>query len=154
MYSTLLFLHSALRWVFLILLAVAVGRAYWGILRGVIFRKADRWIHISAAAAGHTQLLVGMILYFYSPFVEYFWIDPTVSNSNPQFLFFSIVHVVGMMIGMMLMSVGSVKSKQAINHRMKFRGVAMCWSFALLLILLLIPWPCSPLAHRPLWRGM
>lgn len=154
MYSTLLFLHSTLRWVFLTLLVVAVGRAYWGILRGVIFRKVDRWIHISAAAAGHTQLLVGMILYFYSPFVEYFWINPTVNDSNPQFLFFSIVHLVGMMIGMMLMSIGSVKSKRAIGQRMKFRSVAVYWSFALLLILLLIPWPFSPFAPRPLWRAV
>lgn len=154
MYSTLLFLHSALRWVFLVLLVVAVGRAYWGVLRGVIFRKVDRWIHSSATAAGHTQLLVGMILYFYSPFVEYFWIDPTVSNSNIEFLFFSTIHAVGMMVAMMMMSLGSLKSKRAISHEMKFRGVAVYWSFALLLIVLLLPWPCSPLAHRPLWRGI
>ena len=154
MYSTLLFLHSALRWVFVVLLVVTLGRTYWGVLRGVAFQKMDRWLHVSAASAGHLQLLVGMILYFHSPFVEYFWLDPSVSDSNIQFLFFSVIHVVGMMIAMMMMSIGAVLSKRAIGQQQKFRAVALYWSIALLLILLLIPWPFSAWAYRPLWRGM
>lgn len=154
MYSTLLFLHSALRWVFVVLLVAALARTYWGMLRCVGFQKMDRWLQISAASAGHSQLLVGMILYFHSPFVEYFWMDPAVSDSNTQFLFFSVIHVVGMMLAMMMMSIGVALSKRATSHQQKFRAVALYWSIALLLILLLIPWPFSPWAYRPLWRGI
>ncbi|KXK51640.1 MAG: hypothetical protein IPM61_07520 [Chlorobi bacterium] len=153
MYNTLLVLHSLLRWVFVASLGGALGMTYWGLLRRKEFGKGNRWGLIIAASAGHLQLLVGMILYFYSPFVEYFWTDPAVRDSSVQFLFFAIIHVVGMMLGMMLMGIGTALSKQPTSHHQKFRVVAIYWTLALLLILAVVPWPFSPLAQRPLWRG-
>jgi len=67
-------------------------------------------------------------------------------------LFFSLIHITGMLTAVVLMTVGSSKLKRLENDHDKFRAIAIFWSIALLLILAIIPWPFSPFAQRPLWR--
>jgi hypothetical protein len=152
MYGTLLQIHSIVRWLVLLGIVIPLVRTYAALLRPRSFSKSDR-IGISLGTmASHTQLLAGIALYISSPFVSLFWSEPAAGAANMQLLFFSLIHITGMIASVVLMSVGSSLAKRAVDDRRKFRSIAIYWTIAIVVILLLIPWPFSPLAQRPLWR--
>ena len=154
MYSLLLHAHSIVRWLVLVGLIVPLIGSYTALLRPRSFSRFDslgiRW----GTTAAHTQPLVGITLYMLSPFVQLFWSEPAVSVANRQLLFFSIIHFVGMITSVVLMTVGSSLARRAGSDSEKFRRIAIYWTIAVVLILLLIPWPFSPLAQRPVWRPL
>ena len=152
MYGFLLQIHSVVRWLVLLGLIIPLARTYMAILRPRPFVKGDRLGIALGTMASHTQLLVGMALYMSSPFVSLFWSAPAEGAASTQVLFFSLIHIFGMITSVVLMSVGSSLAKRAEDDRRKFRVIAIYWTIAVVLILLLIPWPFSPLAQRPLWR--
>lgn len=152
MYGTLLQIHSVVRWLVLLGIIITLLRAYWGLIGARPFTKGDRVGVAMATMASHTQLLIGFALYFSSPFVALFWSKPEERWESPQVIFFSLIHIAGMVTSVVLMTIGSSLMRRAEEDRRKFRVLAIYWSIALGLILLLIPWPFSPLAQRPLWR--
>jgi hypothetical protein len=154
MYVVLLQIHSLVRWLVLPGLLIPLLGAYAALLRPRHFSKYDRMGIAIGTMASHTQLLAGLALYMSSPFVSLFWSDPPAGAANPQLLFFGLIHMAGMITAVVLMSIGSSMAKRAGDDRRRFRLIAIYWSIALALILLLIPWPFSPLAQRPLWRPL
>lgn len=152
MYGSLLLIHSIVRWFVLAGIVLALARVYSALLRPRPFGKLDRMSISIGTMASHTQLLAGMALYMSSPFVQLFWSEPGTGAGNIQLLFFSIIHIAGMITSVVLMTVGSSLAKRAADDRQKFRYIAIYWTISVALILLLIPWPFSPLAQRPLWR--
>jgi hypothetical protein len=152
MYSTLLHAHSIIRWLVVAGILIPLVGSYAALLRPRPFSKADsagiKW----GTSASHLQLVVGMALYVYSPFIREFWSAPASSVANTQLLFFSLIHIIGMITSIVLMTVGSSMARRAESDRERFRAVAIYWTIAVVVILLLIPWPFSPLAQRPVWR--
>jgi hypothetical protein len=151
-YGLLLQIHTLVRWLVLAGVVLPLIQSYSGLLWPRPFSKYDHKAVALGTMAGHTQLLVGMALYMSSPFVALFWSDPGEGVTNRQLLFFSMIHMLGMATSVVLMSVGSSLAKRATGDRQKFRLIATYWTIAAVVILLLIPWPISPLAQRPLWR--
>jgi len=152
MYGSLLHIHSIVRWLVLLGIIVALARTYSALLWPRPFSRLDRKSIALGTTASHIQLLLGIALYMSSPFVKLFWSEPSAGVANRQLLFFSLIHITGMITSVVLMSVGSSLSKRAGDDRGKFRSIAIYWTIAIAVILLLIPWPFSPLAQRPLWR--
>lgn len=152
MYGTLLTIHSLVRWLVLLGIINALARSYSGLIGGRRFSAADRRSVAIGTGAGQAQLLVGMALYFSSPFVAAFWASPGHEAANLPVLFFSVIHVAGMLASVVLMSIGASLSKRPGDDRSRFRAVALYWTIAVVIILVTIPWPFSPLAQRPLWR--
>jgi len=62
-------LHSLNRFVLLILLLVVIGKSLMGWLNKSPFEKADDKLSLFLFISTHTQLLLGLILYFISPIV-------------------------------------------------------------------------------------
>lgn len=151
MYLFLLQLHSAVRWLVLLGILIPLIRAYGALLRPRPFVRADRLGISIGTSASHLQLLLGMTLYLSSPLVSLFWSAPAAAGRD--LLFFGLIHISGMVASVALMSIGSSLAKRAGDDHQKFRAVAIYWTIAVLLILLLVPWPGSPLAARPLWRS-
>ena len=149
MYQSLTFLHSTLRWIALLLLIMSIVRFWYARRSGKTFTKTDNALRHWTATMFHIQLIVGLLLYFFSPIVELFWKGDT---GNFQVTFFSLIHSTGMFIAIFLLTIGSAFAKRATPDNEKFR-VALSWFIpALILILILIPWPFSPLAARPYFR--
>ncbi|WP_240339611.1 hypothetical protein [Flavobacterium arcticum] len=73
MYQTLLFLHNFIRWLVLASLLFAIYRAYKGYVSKSVFSKADNAIRHWTATIAHIQLMIGMVLYFQSPIIKYFF---------------------------------------------------------------------------------
>ncbi len=152
MYGVLLHIHSVVRWLVLLSLSISLARAYSALLYSRPFAGFDRMSIAIGTMASQIQVLLGMALYASSPFVVLFWSDTADGVGNTQLLFFSVIHILGMFASVVLVTIGSSLAKRAKDDRHKFRSVAIYWTIAVCLILLLIPWPFSPLAQRPLWR--
>ncbi len=153
MYSTLLFFHSGFRWLVLASLLYALLRAYTGYTSNRTFTKTDNSIRHWVATISHIQLIIGFTLYFISPIVKYFIAQKKEAIQHLDTAFFGIIHISLMLIAVVVITIGSASAKRKPSDKEKFKTMLLWFSAALLLILLAIPWPFSPLANRPYFRA-
>lgn len=149
MYFYTLLLHSWTRWAVLLSLLFALYRGFSGWRSGRNFSKTDDGARVLAVTFSHWQLLIGFVLYFVSPVASAFWSGSAARSASFEISFFGIIHLGLMTTAIVVLSVGSSLSKRASTDRKKFFTMAIYFSIALLLILLAVPWPFSPLAARP-----
>lgn len=152
MYLFFLSLHSIVRWLVLFSLIYSIYRGYIGWIKNNTFSKKDRLIRQFTASFAHIQLVIGVVLYFISPTTEYFMSHFSEAMKIPAISFFGMSHTATMFIAVVLITIGSIMSKKAVTDRKKFSIMAIYFSIALLLILVMIPWSFSPFAQRPLLR--
>ncbi len=152
MYSALLFLHSIVRWLVLISLVYSICRAWRGYTLKLAFNKTDNAIRHWTATLAHIQLMIGMVLYFKSPLIQYFWLPAGKAAASKELTFFSLVHLVIMLISIVLITIGSAKAKRQLQDQAAFKTMLTWYLVALILIFIAIPWPFSPLANRPYIR--
>ena len=152
MYETLIYCHTYIRWLVLGSLLYAIYRAYRGYVSKLTFTKTDNAVRHWTATIAHIQLMIGMVLYFKSPIIKYYWTNSKEGTSNIDFSFFAIIHISLMLVAIVLITIGSANAKRKQTDLEKFRTVLIWFSIALLIIFLAIPWPFSPLANRPYLR--
>lgn len=136
MYNGLLHAHSGLRWIVLILLLAAIFNAFSKKKSGVWTAK-DKKLSMFAMVFTHIQFLIGLVLYFKSPkvnFMEGFMKDDVLR-------FFAVEHISMMIIAIALITIGHSKSKKAVTDAKKFGAIATFYLIGLILILASIPWP-------------
>ena len=153
MYSSVLFFHSIFRWLVLISLLYAIFRAYRGYTTHSTFTKTDNSVRHWTATIAHIQLLLGFGVYLTSPLVSYFFADFQQAVGETDTLFFGVIHMLCMLLAIVCITVGSSMAKRKQTDLAKFKTMLIWFSIALLIIFLAIPWPFSPLAHRPYFRG-
>jgi hypothetical protein len=150
MYSTVLMIHSWLRWVALVTAVGATLFAFRSRTRG-IESPADRW-SLFAMIALDVQMLLGLILYFVlSPFTERALADFSAAMKNPQLRFWAVEHLSAMLAAVVLAHVGRVLAKKARTPEAKRMRLLVCFGLATLLMFLATPWP-GMANGRPLYR--
>lgn len=135
MYSGLVHAHSGLRWIALVLLVAAslVAISKWLGRSG--YTDGNRKLYLFTLIAVHTQLILGLVLYFISPKVNLGLLSEKI------YRFYSVEHITGMLIAIILITVGYSLSKRAIDATKKQRLIGIFFGIGLLLILASIPWP-------------
>lgn len=135
MYTGLVHAHSGLRWIALILLvaAVAVAIGKWQGRSG--YTDSNRKLYLFTLIAVHTQLLIGLILYVISPKVNFSLL------SEKLYRFYTVEHTVGMLIAIVLITIGYSRSKRVADAVTKQRLISVFYGIGLILILASIPWP-------------
>jgi hypothetical protein len=147
-YQITLIIHNYLRWVVLIMAAVALIRAYAGLFGRREWGDADRKVGLFFSAAMDVQLLLGLALYFFlSPLTRTIFQDFGAAMQDETIRFFAIEHLFYMLVAVALVHIGNSRAKKATVSRTKYRNAAMFYSLAVLLILIAMPW------FRPLLRG-
>lgn len=137
LYPILIHMHSIFRWVALILIVMAIIDAVIKLrakYKPVV--KDSKW-KLFAMIVLHVQFIIGLILYFISPKV----IFDAASMKNSMQRFFLVEHIALMIIAIVLITVGHLKSKRAVDNIRKQKLVIVYYGIGLLLILLSIPWP-------------
>lgn len=129
--------HSGLRWVVLILLLWSVFAAFQGRRSGASFTESDRKRGLFTMLSAHIQLLLGLLLYFMSPYVKFG--GDVMKDSLLRF--YTVEHISLMVIAIVLITLGYTKAKGATDNRAKFQAHFLYFLIALLLILVSIPWP-------------
>ena len=135
MYPGLVHAHSGLRWIALILLVAAVVTAISRWQSRSSYTDGNRKLYLFTLISVHTQLVIGLILLFISPKVNFSMI------SDKLYRFYSVEHTAGMLIAIILITIGYSRSKRASIDTTKHRLVSIFYGLGLLLILVSIPWP-------------
>lgn len=148
-YSTLLPLHSLVRWLVLISLIVAIFMAFRGWLLKKEFSKFDNSVRHWTATIAHIQLLIGLWLYLISPITDYFLHHFKEAVHLREIRFFGMEHSLMMLIAIVIITIGSAKARRKPTDTEKFRTMAIWFSVGLLIILTSIPWAFSPFTSRP-----
>lgn len=127
--------HSGLRWIVLALLVAAIVNAAMKKKSGT-YSAGDKKLNLFAMMFLHIQLLIGFALYFTSPKVNF-----DLMFESSMLRFYGLEHVFGMLLAIILATIGYSKSKRADNNNKKHRTIFIAYFFALILIVASIPWP-------------
>jgi hypothetical protein len=151
-YTTVLTIHSWLRWVTLLLAVAATVNALRP-HKGRITPLPGRWWDTLLMLAVDLQVLIGILLYFgLSPFTRLAIQDIGTAMRVPAMRFWAIEHAAGMAAAVVLVRTGRVLAMNAASADSARRRRLICFAVATLLMIAVTPWP--GLANgRPLFRG-
>jgi hypothetical protein len=153
MLNTLLFFHSIVRWAVLGTLLYAMYRAYKGYTNKLIFTKCDDSIRHWTATTAHIQLMLGIVMYTQSPNARFSLHATGINGQITQPFFFGVLHLLFMISAIVIITIGSAIAKRKTTDGEKFKTMLIWFGIALLVIMIAIPWPFSPLAQRPYLRS-
>jgi hypothetical protein len=151
MYTTVLLLHSWLRWAVILAGLFVLVRAYGGWSGRKTWTGADDTGGFWFILLLDIQVVLGLILYFF--------LSPITQNAMQNFgeamrvsalRFWAVEHTFGMVVGVALAHIGRVRARKASPAR-RHRTAAIFYTLALIAILISIPWPGTP-AGRVLFR--
>jgi hypothetical protein len=155
MYNGLLHLHNLLRWVILLLLLIALFRHLAGMNNRAAVNNGDKKVDLFLMIAAHITLVVGLYQWITGP-----WGLKLIQNSgmgevmkNSQFRFWAVEHITGMLIAIILITIGRGAVKRATDWTAHKKGF-WCFLIALILILAVVPWPFREGIGRPWFPGM
>ena len=138
MYNALVHAHSGLRWVALGLLLFAIFNAVKNQTSGR-YEKKDKMINLFAMVFLHIQLLIGLGLFFINDMSKVSFSEGWMKE--PMFRFFGLEHVLGMILAIVLVTIGRKKAEKLTGKRDKHRKIMVFYTIGLILILASIPWP-------------
>lgn len=136
MYEFIQKFHSGWAYLALLLLVVAVINSFVGLASKQEFTAKDRKIAIFGLIGTHTQLLIGLILYFVSPL----GFTSLGQMSDKMLRLTSLEHPLINIIAITLITIGWSKHKKLTTSESKFKTFSIFYGLGLLLILSRIPW--------------
>ena len=136
MYEFIQKFHSGWAYLALLLLLVAVVNSVLGFSSKREFAGTDRKISLFGLIAAHTQLLVGLVLYFVSPLGKALLGE----MKDPAARLTSLEHPLINIIAIVFITIGWSKHKRQGDSAAKFKSISIFFGLGLLLILSRIPW--------------
>ncbi|GGH11569.1 cytochrome B [Mucilaginibacter phyllosphaerae] len=133
-YSFFKYFHSGFRYIVIILLLLAIFNALVGWLGKKPYTQGNRKLNLFAMISAHTQFLLGIILYFLSPFVRFG--GGVMKDAEARY--WTVEHIAMMLFAIVLITIGHSKSKKIILPEGKHRIIAIFYSLAILLIVVAI----------------
>lgn len=134
MYTGLLHTHSLLRYLVLILLIIVIVNSFVGFSNKKTFGKTDNILGLTLFSVTHTQLLIGILLFFVSPFVQF----SGAAMKEPSLRYWTSEHSVMMLIAIVLITLARTTSKKMKDDTAKHRRMLIFNMMALIIILLAI----------------
>jgi cytochrome bd-type quinol oxidase subunit 2 len=139
-YGFFKYFHSGFRYVVVILVLLAIVQSIAGLLGKKPYTNGNRLINLFAMISAHTQLLLGIVLYFLSPFVQFG--ASTMKDATTRY--WTVEHLAMMIFAIALITIGHSKSKKAALPEAKHRAVFIFYGLALLIVVVAIVQ-----SHRP-----
>jgi hypothetical protein len=134
MYNTLLFTHSYLRYILLILLIIVIVNSLMGLVNKKPFTNGDNKLSLYLFIATHLQLLVGLILYFVSPVVQF----SGSAMKDPVTRYWLVEHNTAMIIAVVFITLARTTSKKMGDAQAKHKRMFIFNLIALVIIILAI----------------
>ena len=143
METGLLHLHNILRWVILLLLLITFFQA---LAKSKAIRGTSLWLMISA----HIMFLIGIYQLIAGRFGITKGLPEGVELMKDSFYrFFWVEHPLGMLIAIILITIGRRKAKM-----LNYKAASWLYVIALIIILASIPWPFREVVGRPWFPDM
>ena len=152
----LVHLHNLLRWVILILLVISIIKSYSGWQQKKVFTQGDKKIWLFTMIAAHITLLIGLYQWLFGRYGVFVTSPPAgVSVMKDKFYrFFWVEHPTGMIISIILITLGYGMAKKTVSDTTKFKKAFWYFTIALLVILITVPWPFRQIVGRPIFPGV
>ncbi len=135
MFDVLVAIHNVLRWVVLVAAVAAIGGAWHGVVKQREWTGGDRLRTVAYVASMHLQLLLGLILYAQSPWVQAALEDPGAAMGERTLRFFFVEHISMMILAVVVVQLGSILSKKADEDAAKHKRAAICFTIGFVLIM-------------------
>lgn len=134
-------LHSYWAYLVLFALIVAVANAIIGLAGKKEFEAKDIRISLFALIFSHIQLLIGLVLYFVSPYFQAFSEQGMAAvMKDPTLRLYLIEHPFTNILAIVLITMGWSKHKKKVASNDKFKSIAIFYTLGLLFLLSRIPW--------------
>lgn len=140
MYEFIQKFHSGWAYIALLLLVVAVVNSFIGTVSKKEFTAKDRKIAILGLIGTHTQLLIGLILFFVSPNGLNMIKAVGMGGLTAESRLLAVEHPLINIIAITLITIGWSKHKKLTTSESKFKTFSIFYGLGLLLILSRIPW--------------
>ena len=119
----LLHLHNLLRWVILILLLASILKSYSGWQQKKLFTAGDKKIWLFTLIAAHITLLVGLYQWLFGRYglISKGLPEGTNIMKDKFYRFFLVEHPTGMIISIVLITLGYGMAKKQVSDETKFK---------------------------------
>jgi hypothetical protein len=138
MYSIIKTSHSHFAWLVLIALLVVVGSAIFTFISKKSWNASQFKLALLGLVLSHIQLLMGLVLYFTSPYGASNLSGETMKDSFSRLL--AVEHPFTNIIAIILITIGYSKAKKTLGTTATPKTIAIFYGIGLLLILSRIPW--------------
>ena len=145
-YSLLLKAHSGWRYVVLLTLILAIVTSFAGWFGKKHYTPGNRKINLFALIGAHIQFLLGLILFFISPYVKAG--EMSVAMKDATLRYWTVEHTSMMLIAIVLITIGHSKSKKLLDGVARHRIAAIFYTLALIIIIAAV----TMINDRPAWR--
>ncbi|MCB9246742.1 MAG: hypothetical protein H6606_09975 [Flavobacteriales bacterium] len=146
MYTTILALHSILRWALLGLLIYVFVRSITGLMHKRDFVNGDRKQALFLMILADLNLLLGFLLYLvFSPLTKAAFNDFGAAMKDSNLRFWAVEHIAAMLLAIVLIHAAYSIAKKPLESGQKFKKIAVTTGAALLFILSRIPWEAARL---------
>lgn len=136
-----LIVHNILRWAVLVLGLWAVISALIALRSKRAYNSSDNKVSLFFMISCDIQLLMGLVLFFTGMWFEKVKTGMGEVMKDPSERFFAIEHALMMTIAWFLVHIGRSVVKKADTDAQKHKKTLIFFGIALLLILVMIPWP-------------
>jgi hypothetical protein len=134
LYSFFKLFHSGFRYVVILLVVLAILGALAGWLGKKPYTDGNRKLNLFAMISVHTQFLLGIILYFLSPFVVF----AKTTMKDPMARYWTVEHITMMLFAIILITIGHSKSKKITIPEGKHRAIAIFYILAFIVVVIAI----------------
>jgi hypothetical protein len=134
MYNGLLFTHSYLRYIILILLVIVIIASLMGMTNKKPYTSTDNKLSLFLFISTHLQLLVGLILFFVSPVVQF----SGDAMKNPATRYWLVEHNTAMLIAIVFITLARTTSKRMADAQSRHKRMFIFNLIALVIIVLTI----------------
>lgn len=131
MYTGLLHSHSSLRYIVLALMLLVILKATLGFLGNKPFDSFDKKLSLSLLISTHLQFILGLLLYFVSPLVQFN--ENTMKETTSRY--WAVEHLIGMLLAVVLITVAHSTAKRMKEDLAKHKRLAIFNVLALLIIM-------------------
>lgn len=131
MYNGLIHAHSGFRWLVVIFLIVAILKSFMAMKNKQAFTKSDNLIALLLLSFTHLQFVIGLAIYFMGGKLA----SIGDSMKDGAMRFWSLEHGLLMIVAIILITIGRVKSKKAATDELKHKKGLVFYSIAFLIIL-------------------
>ena len=142
MYDIIKNTHSYWAYLVLAILIIAVINAIFGLISKKEYSAKDLRIALFGLIIAHIQFLIGLVLYFVSPYFE-MWSHGGVMGDAAKRLYL-VEHPAINIITIVLITVGFSKHKKKDSSASNFKTIFIFYLIGLILLLSRIPWDVWP----------
>ena len=140
MYIYLKTVHSYWAFFVLFILVAVIINAFIGRYMGKEFSTKDLRISLFGLIFSHIQLLIGLILYFVSPWFDQWAAIGMGVMKDAQARLYLVEHPITNILAIVLITIGWSMHKRQSESSKKFLRIILFYSLGLFLLLSRIPW--------------